>query len=158
VPIAVWLQSISGGNAVNPLVAFYDIHGRKREVLFFCSVLDITRDGTYNNQLCGIVNFCTVNGLFTTTLLGNGRSRDQRLNVPSKASIINFGHPSDGWHVRTLLNFSDCTPTALTAEPSSSSRSSRNLNEYYFLFVWQIYSTKQLRKMSSICKYTSNSS
>jgi hypothetical protein len=34
-PIAVWSQSISGVNAVNPLVAFYDIHGRKREVLFF---------------------------------------------------------------------------------------------------------------------------
>jgi hypothetical protein len=26
------------------LVAFYDIHGRKREVLFFCSVPDTTRD------------------------------------------------------------------------------------------------------------------
>jgi hypothetical protein len=25
-PIAVWLQSISGANAINPLVAFYDIH------------------------------------------------------------------------------------------------------------------------------------
>jgi hypothetical protein len=35
-PIAVWLQSISGGDAVNPLVAFYDIHGRKREALLSC--------------------------------------------------------------------------------------------------------------------------
>jgi hypothetical protein len=43
-PIAVRLQSISGGHAVNPLVTFYDIHGRKREVLFFCSVPDTTRD------------------------------------------------------------------------------------------------------------------
>jgi hypothetical protein len=43
-PIAVWLQSISGGDAVNPLVAFYDIHGRNREVQFFCFVLDTTRD------------------------------------------------------------------------------------------------------------------
>jgi hypothetical protein len=34
-PIAVSLQSISGGDAVNPLVAVYDIHGGKREVLFF---------------------------------------------------------------------------------------------------------------------------
>jgi hypothetical protein len=34
-PIAVLLQSISGVSAVNPLVAFYDIHGGKREVLFF---------------------------------------------------------------------------------------------------------------------------
>jgi hypothetical protein len=34
-PIAVLLQSISDVNAINPLVAFYDIHGGKREVLFF---------------------------------------------------------------------------------------------------------------------------
>jgi hypothetical protein len=31
-------------NADNPLVAFYDIHGRKREVLFFSFVPDTTRD------------------------------------------------------------------------------------------------------------------
>jgi hypothetical protein len=42
-PIAVWSQSISGVSAINPLVAFYDIHGRKREVLFY-SVPDTTRD------------------------------------------------------------------------------------------------------------------
>jgi hypothetical protein len=42
-PIAVLLQSIAGVSAINPLVAFYDIHGGKREVLFFCSVLDTTR-------------------------------------------------------------------------------------------------------------------
>jgi hypothetical protein len=37
--IAVLLQSISGVSAINPLVAFYDIHGGKREVPFilFCS-------------------------------------------------------------------------------------------------------------------------
>jgi hypothetical protein len=34
-PIAVVLQSIAGVSAINPLVAFYDIHGGKREVLFF---------------------------------------------------------------------------------------------------------------------------
>jgi hypothetical protein len=28
-------QSISGGSAVNPLVAFYDIHGRKSPLSFF---------------------------------------------------------------------------------------------------------------------------
>jgi hypothetical protein len=43
-PIAVRSQSISGANAVNPLVAFYDIHGGKREVLFFYFVPDTTRD------------------------------------------------------------------------------------------------------------------
>jgi hypothetical protein len=31
-PITVLLQSISGVSAINPLVAFYDIHGGKREV------------------------------------------------------------------------------------------------------------------------------
>jgi hypothetical protein len=31
-PIAVGSKSISGVNAVYPLVAFYDIHGRKRVV------------------------------------------------------------------------------------------------------------------------------
>jgi hypothetical protein len=40
--IAVRSQSISGVSAVNPLVAFYDIHGRKREVLFFYFVPDTT--------------------------------------------------------------------------------------------------------------------
>jgi hypothetical protein len=34
-PIAVYSQSISGIGATNTLVDFYDIHGRKREVLFF---------------------------------------------------------------------------------------------------------------------------
>jgi hypothetical protein len=38
------LQSISGVSAINPLVAFYDIHGGKREVLFFYFVPDTTRD------------------------------------------------------------------------------------------------------------------
>jgi hypothetical protein len=43
-PIAVLLQSTSGVSAINPLVAFYDIHGGKREVLFFYFVPDNTRD------------------------------------------------------------------------------------------------------------------
>jgi hypothetical protein len=43
-PIAVSSQSISGVNAINSLVAFYDIHGIKTEVLFFYSVPDTTRD------------------------------------------------------------------------------------------------------------------
>jgi hypothetical protein len=42
-PIAVLLQSISGVSAINPLVAFYDIHGGKREVLFFYFVPNTTR-------------------------------------------------------------------------------------------------------------------
>jgi hypothetical protein len=43
-PIAVCSQSISVVRAINPLVAFYDIHGRKGEVLFFCSIPDTARD------------------------------------------------------------------------------------------------------------------
>jgi hypothetical protein len=38
-------QSISGVRAIYPLVAFYDIHGRKREVLFFSFVSGTTQDG-----------------------------------------------------------------------------------------------------------------
>jgi hypothetical protein len=45
--IAVLLQSISGVSAINPLVAFYDIHGGKREMLFFYIVPDTTRDIFY---------------------------------------------------------------------------------------------------------------
>jgi hypothetical protein len=45
-PIADSSQSILGLSAVNPdLLSFYVIHGRKDEVLFFCSVLDTTGDG-----------------------------------------------------------------------------------------------------------------
>jgi hypothetical protein len=43
-PVAFLLQSISGVSAINPLVAFYDIHGGKRDVLFFYFVPDTTRD------------------------------------------------------------------------------------------------------------------
>jgi hypothetical protein len=43
-PITVLLQSISGVSAINPLVAFFDIHGGKREVLFFYFVPDTTQD------------------------------------------------------------------------------------------------------------------
>jgi hypothetical protein len=37
-------QSILGVSVVNPLVAFYDIYGRKGDVLFFYFVSDTTRD------------------------------------------------------------------------------------------------------------------
>jgi hypothetical protein len=50
-PIAALLQSISGVIAINPLVAFYDIHGGKREVLFFYFVPDTTRDMTFADWL-----------------------------------------------------------------------------------------------------------
>jgi hypothetical protein len=50
--IAVLLQSISGVSAINPLVAFYDIPGGKREVLFFYFVPDTTRDNEQTKQIC----------------------------------------------------------------------------------------------------------
>jgi hypothetical protein len=46
-PIAALLQSISGVSAINPLIAFDDIHGGKREVVFFYFVPDTTRDNTF---------------------------------------------------------------------------------------------------------------
>jgi hypothetical protein len=42
-PIAFSSLSISGVSAIDPLVAFYDIHARKREQLFFYFVPDTTR-------------------------------------------------------------------------------------------------------------------
>jgi hypothetical protein len=45
-PIAVLLRSVLGVSAINPLVAFYDSHGGKREVLFFYFVPNTTRDHT----------------------------------------------------------------------------------------------------------------
>jgi hypothetical protein len=53
-PIAVLLQSISGVS-INPLVAFYDIYGGKREVIFFYFVPDTTQD-TDNTR--GISKYC----------------------------------------------------------------------------------------------------
>jgi hypothetical protein len=41
-PITVRSQAVSGANAINPTVAFYDNHGRKKEVLFFYFVPDTT--------------------------------------------------------------------------------------------------------------------
>jgi hypothetical protein len=49
-PIAVLLQSISDDGAINPLVAFYDIHGGKRDVLFFFFVPDTTRTDAKENS------------------------------------------------------------------------------------------------------------
>jgi hypothetical protein len=48
-PIAVWSQSISDLITLNPLIAFYDIHGRKRDVLLFYSVPNTTRDQFVNS-------------------------------------------------------------------------------------------------------------
>jgi hypothetical protein len=42
-PIAFLSQSLLNVNAINPVVTFYDIHGRKREVLLFYFAPDTTR-------------------------------------------------------------------------------------------------------------------
>jgi hypothetical protein len=44
-------MSILVESAVNLLDAFYDIHGRKRELLFFYFVPDTTRDIIINNTV-----------------------------------------------------------------------------------------------------------
>jgi hypothetical protein len=46
--IAVLLQSIPGGSDINPLVAFYDIHGGKRKVLFLFFPGNHTKINDYN--------------------------------------------------------------------------------------------------------------
>jgi hypothetical protein len=61
-PIAVLLQSISGVSAINPFVAFYDIHGGKREVLFFYFVPDTTRDPVVSRGFCGQLHLPTSHG------------------------------------------------------------------------------------------------
>jgi hypothetical protein len=50
-PIAVRSQSISGVSAINPLLAFYVILGRKREVLFFYFVPVTTRGVSMNLKI-----------------------------------------------------------------------------------------------------------
>jgi hypothetical protein len=53
-PIAVWLQFISGVNAINTLDAFNDIPRRKREVPFFYFVPNTTLNShsTHNHCSC----------------------------------------------------------------------------------------------------------
>jgi hypothetical protein len=64
-PIAVLLLSISGVSAINPLVAFYYIRGRKRQVLFFYFVPDTT--GDKKKQL--LTRLCTNDTKAIRTLL-----------------------------------------------------------------------------------------
>jgi hypothetical protein len=92
-PIAVWWKSLSGVNAVDPLVTFYDIRGRKGEVIIIIirllmfpllghrPSLWITHkeNGPWltTQAPCGLV--CTNDCKYR---------RDQRLNVPFKARRI----------------------------------------------------------------------
>jgi hypothetical protein len=56
-PIAVLLQSMSGVSAINPLVASYDIHGGKREVLFCYFVPDTFVEILNNKQFLFFILF-----------------------------------------------------------------------------------------------------
>jgi hypothetical protein len=68
-PIAVWLQSISDVSAVNSLVVFYDIHGRKRKgatlFVLFCP-------GHHARYICvHKYVYCIRSGLFLSILQKN---------------------------------------------------------------------------------------
>jgi hypothetical protein len=63
-PIAVLFQSISGVSAINPLVTFYDIHGGKRDVLFFYFVPDTTRDYFSTENLFLVEEFLSEEAFF----------------------------------------------------------------------------------------------
>jgi hypothetical protein len=53
-PIAVCSQSISGVNAINSLVAFYDIHEKERgAILLFCPGHHTRRE--LHNNICSII-------------------------------------------------------------------------------------------------------
>jgi hypothetical protein len=80
----VWLQSISGGNSINPLVAFYDIHGRKRE-----ETRKITREIS-REKLVG--NFFTLPFLFFVV--------DSRFGVV--VGILAYYARSRGFDLRTI--------------------------------------------------------
>jgi hypothetical protein len=70
-PIDVLLQPISGVSAINPLVAFYDIHGGMKEVLFFYFVPDTTRDYWYYLQYSNMkhIPYLTHHHIFTPVKL-----------------------------------------------------------------------------------------
>jgi hypothetical protein len=93
-PIAVLLQSISGVSAINPLVAFYDIHGGKRKALFFYFVPDTTRDKSVYHKHISV----STTGVQTFLMDRNTRkkgndckcSRDRQLYVPSARRNLRF--------------------------------------------------------------------
>jgi hypothetical protein len=75
-PIAVLLQSISGVSAINPSAAFYDIHGGKREVLFFYFVPDTTRDfilfiPCYYYEYDVFIHFVSIRSIYMIIFISN---------------------------------------------------------------------------------------
>jgi hypothetical protein len=98
---AVLLQSISGVSAINPLVAFYDIHGGKREVLFFYFVPDTTRD-CFNNRKYIIK---IKNSLFS---LGMFRYTCERPNIGNKNCAQRNEYREGESAVKKLLTLFTC--------------------------------------------------
>jgi hypothetical protein len=72
-PIAVWSQSISSESAVYPLDAFYGIHGRKGEVIFFYLLSGHHRDRDFLLLLFGIQLRC-INQYLTHMCLSSHKS------------------------------------------------------------------------------------
>jgi hypothetical protein len=97
-PIAVLLQSNLGVSAINPLVAFYDIHGGKRVVLFFYFVPDTTGD-----------NFCLFNfiNIFeeldgpTVRAIAEAKHREQMPWIGE--NLLSRAPPCFGRHVKPLV-------------------------------------------------------
>jgi hypothetical protein len=77
-PIAVWSQSISGANAINPLVAYNDIHGRQREVLFFYFVPDTTPDMAINEA--SLTNAADDTRILTKVIIRVGKSHSRPIS------------------------------------------------------------------------------
>jgi hypothetical protein len=100
-PIAVFLQSISGVIAINPLVAFYDIHGQKRDaILLFCP-------GHHTRQLLILV--IRLNSLFSTkislklreTIVVDQKTVKQTNDPARRTKNVNEKPFSTGTHLRS---------------------------------------------------------
>jgi hypothetical protein len=101
-PIAVLLQSMSSVSAINPLVAFYDIHREKREVLFFYFVLDTTRNYINNNIFKNFLTYYLkecIDGL-TRKRVDNSMSAEG-LNVQLRILENSFNSPTRLFNLRT---------------------------------------------------------
>jgi hypothetical protein len=90
-PIAVLLQPISGVSAINLFVVFYDIHGGKREVLFFYFVPDTTRDLSVKFRYLFFDSGCVCAHAGPTTVYQLGSAVDWQLvkKAPATKFTVN---------------------------------------------------------------------
>jgi hypothetical protein len=68
-----------------------------------------------------------------------GPTASRAFRSTEELEIINFGHPSDDWPLRTLLSFRDRTLSKLTVGPSSSSLIFRNLHALIIILIIWLY-------------------